>query len=162
MSLEIPTPSSDAQATMGLVAQQAIEESLPSSEVVSMSTVDPVIALAADPVQSSPPVAVLTSKSLQGALSVLHQQEKAHVKLGGSKALVADKYVSAIKRTPKLLQKSNEGFTLPSGEACIKIPNSVIVKNKKSWECFVMGQFYIELPSQGTIHNIVNCIWSRN
>lgn len=61
----------------------------------------------------------------------------------------------------KLLKKRSDGFTLPSGEACVKIPNSVIEKNKRSWDCFVIGQFYTDPPSQGTIHNIVNGIWSK-
>lgn len=58
----------------------------------------------------------------------------------------------------KQLSKKGEAFTLPSGEACIKIPNSVIEKNRKSWESFVLGQFYSDPPSQGTLHNIVNGI----
>ncbi|RID44972.1 hypothetical protein BRARA_I01733 [Brassica rapa] len=62
---------------------------------------------------------------------------------------------------PSPLSKKGEAFTLPSGEACIKIPNSVIEKNRKSWEPFVLGQFYSDPPSQGTLHNIVNGIWSK-
>ncbi|KAL0701234.1 hypothetical protein Bca4012_057356 [Brassica carinata] len=62
----------------------------------------------------------------------------------------------------KQLSKKGEAFTLPSGEACIKIPNSVIEKNRKSWEPFVLGQFYSDPPSQGTLHNIVNGIWSKH
>ncbi|XP_056862412.1 uncharacterized protein LOC130510091 [Raphanus sativus] len=62
----------------------------------------------------------------------------------------------------KRLSRKGEAFTLPTGEACIMIPNSVIEKNRKSWEPFVLGQFYSDPPSQGTLHNIVNGIWSRN
>ncbi|KAJ4889062.1 DUF4283 domain-containing protein [Raphanus sativus] len=62
----------------------------------------------------------------------------------------------------KRLSKKGEAFTLPSGEACIKIPNAVIEKNRKSWEPFVLGQFYSDPPSQGTLHNIVNGIWSKS
>ncbi|XP_056862477.1 uncharacterized protein LOC130510146 [Raphanus sativus] len=62
----------------------------------------------------------------------------------------------------KRLSRKGEAFTLPSGEACIMIPNSVIEKNRKSWEPFVLGQFYSDPPSQGTLHNIVNGIWSKN
>ncbi|CAN6922434.1 unnamed protein product [Brassica oleracea] len=65
------------------------------------------------------------------------------------------------KGTSKLLQKKGESFVLPSGEACVKISNSIIEKNKKSWDCFVLGQFYYDPPSQSTIFNIVNGIWSR-
>lgn len=60
------------------------------------------------------------------------------------------------------LSKKGEPFTLPSGEACIKIPNSVIEKHRKSWDHFVLGQFYSDPPSQGTLHNIVNGIWSKH
>ncbi|RID65875.1 hypothetical protein BRARA_D01047 [Brassica rapa] len=61
----------------------------------------------------------------------------------------------------KKLEKKGSPFTLPSGELCIKIPNSVIEMNKKSWESFVIGQFYSDPPEQGLIHNIVNGIWSK-
>lgn len=61
----------------------------------------------------------------------------------------------------KPLSKKGEAFILPSGEACVKIPNSVIEKNRKAWEPFVLGQFYSDPPSQGTLHNIVNGIWSK-
>ncbi|RID49489.1 hypothetical protein BRARA_H00288 [Brassica rapa] len=60
-----------------------------------------------------------------------------------------------------ILKKSCDSYILPSGEACVKIPNSVIEKHRKSWDCFVIGQFYVDPPSQGTIHNIVNGIWSK-
>lgn len=72
-----------------------------------------------------------------------------------------DNWVNQVKGFSKPLQKKGTAFTLDSGEACVKIPNSVIERNKKSWECFVLGQFYSEPPSQGTIHNIVNGIWSK-
>lgn len=72
-----------------------------------------------------------------------------------------DNWCSVAKGSSKQLRKRGDAFTLPSGEACVKIPNSVIEKNKKSWECFVLGQFYSDPPSQGTIHNIVNGIWSK-
>ena len=68
---------------------------------------------------------------------------------------------SHAKGLGKRLSKKGEAFTLPSGEACIQIPNSVIEKNRKSWEPFVLGQFCSEPPSQGTLHNIVNGIWSK-
>lgn len=69
-----------------------------------------------------------------------------------------DTWCNRAKGTGKVLKKAGEAFTLPSGESCIKIPNSVIEKNRKAWEPFVMGQFYSDPPSQGTLHNIVNGI----
>lgn len=43
----------------------------------------------------------------------------------------------------------------------MKIPNSVIEKNKKAWDSFIIGQFYEEPPPRGAVHAIVNGIWSR-
>ncbi|KFK33765.1 hypothetical protein AALP_AA5G057300 [Arabis alpina] len=71
-----------------------------------------------------------------------------------------DSWANLFKGSSKKLEKKGTSFTLPSGEACVTIPNSVIEKNRKSWEFFILGQFYSDPPSQGTIHNIVNGIWS--
>lgn len=73
----------------------------------------------------------------------------------------SDTWCNHAKGLGKRLEKKGEAFTLPSGEACIKIPNSVIEKHRKSWDSFVLGQFYSDPPSQGTLHNIVNGIWSK-
>lgn len=70
-------------------------------------------------------------------------------------------WVSLFKGTSRRLEKKGTTFTLPSGEACVKIPNSVIEKNRKAWDCFIIGLFYSDPPAQGTIHSIVNGIWSR-
>lgn len=74
----------------------------------------------------------------------------------------ANDWCAHAKGYGKRLSKKGESFTLPSGEACIKIPNSVIEKNRKAWDSFVLGQFYSDPPSQGTLHNIVNGIWSKH
>ncbi|KFK36291.1 hypothetical protein AALP_AA4G103300 [Arabis alpina] len=66
-----------------------------------------------------------------------------------------------VKDTSQQLKKKGTSFTLPPGEPCVMIPNSVNEKNRKSWDCFVLGQFYSDPPSHGTIHNIVNGIWSK-
>ncbi|KFK34949.1 hypothetical protein AALP_AA5G215000 [Arabis alpina] len=73
----------------------------------------------------------------------------------------SDSWSNLFKSPSKKLEKKGDSFTLPSGEACVLIPNSVIEKNRKSWDFFILGQFYSDPPSQGTIHNIVNSIWSR-
>lgn len=70
-------------------------------------------------------------------------------------------WAGLFKGPSRRLEKKGTGFTLSSGEACVKIPNSVIEKNKKQWECFIIGQFYSEPPAQGTVHAIANGIWSR-
>lgn len=73
-----------------------------------------------------------------------------------------DTWADLVKGTSKPLKKKGTSFTLPSGEACVKIPNSVIERNMKTWDCFILGQFYSDPPSQGTIHNIANGIWSKH
>lgn len=72
-----------------------------------------------------------------------------------------DTWCDLFKVTSKRLQKKGDAFTLPSREPCVRIPDSVIEKHKKSWESFILGQFYSDPPSQGTIHSIVNGIWSK-
>ncbi|CAN7086951.1 unnamed protein product [Brassica oleracea var. botrytis] len=72
-----------------------------------------------------------------------------------------DQWTGLFKGTTKKLQKRGESFMLPSGEYCVTIPNSVIEKNRKSWDSFIIGQFYSDPPSQGTIQKIVNGIWSK-
>ncbi|KAF8080133.1 hypothetical protein N665_0973s0013 [Sinapis alba] len=76
-------------------------------------------------------------------------------------AIPANTWCNHARGLGKRLSQKGEAFTLPSGEACIQIPNSIIEKNRKSWELFVLGQFYFDPPSQGTLHNIVNGIWSK-
>ncbi|KAF8116055.1 hypothetical protein N665_0023s0033 [Sinapis alba] len=66
-----------------------------------------------------------------------------------------------VKTSPRKLEPQGTPFTLDSGEACIKIPNSVIEKNKKSWDSFILGQFYEEPPVRGAVHAIVNGIWTK-
>lgn len=76
-------------------------------------------------------------------------------------ATLGDSWSDLFKGGAKKLTKKGNAFTLPSGEACVEIPNSVIEKNKSSWKSFILGQFYSEPPSQGIVHSIVNGIWSR-
>ncbi|KFK36273.1 hypothetical protein AALP_AA4G101100 [Arabis alpina] len=73
----------------------------------------------------------------------------------------SESWVNLVKGSAKPLKKKGTPFLLESGEACIKISNEVIERNRKSWDCFILGQFYSDPPSQGKIHNIVNGIWSR-
>lgn len=75
--------------------------------------------------------------------------------------LCSDSWVDLVKGSAKKLSKKSPGYPLPSGELCVKIPNVVIERNRKSWDLFIIGQFYSDPASQGTLHNIVNGIWSR-
>ena len=107
------------------------------------------------------PVLASVYPSAQAALAV--NPENAN-KASSSKPVVppnTDEWVNMVKGRFKKLEKKGTAFTLPSGEACVKIPNSVIENNKKGWESFIIGQFYSDPPAQNLIHNIVNGIWSK-
>ncbi|KAL1225552.1 hypothetical protein V5N11_026060 [Cardamine amara subsp. amara] len=68
-----------------------------------------------------------------------------------------DSWASLFKGSSRRLCKKGTAFTLPSGEACVKIPNSVIEKNKKVWDCFILGQFYSDPSRSG--NNSCYCEW---
>lgn len=73
----------------------------------------------------------------------------------------SDIWKGFVKETSDKLVPKETPFVLESGESCVTIPNAVVEKNKKAWECFILGQFYEEPPAKGAIHAIVNGIWSR-
>lgn len=118
---------------------------------------DPVITVTADPVSvnhsGKEPETANQNPASPPANLLLSTEQAAPSK-------TPDTYSSRVK-SAKQLEKKGESFTLPSGETCIKMPNSIIEKHRKSWECFVLGQFYSDPPSQGTLHNIANGIWSK-
>lgn len=66
-----------------------------------------------------------------------------------------------VKSRSGSLDPEGTPFTLGSGEACVCIPNSVIEKNRKAWDSFIIGQFYEEAPARGAIHAITNGMWSK-
>lgn len=70
----------------------------------------------------------------------------------------ADFWKGYVKESSVKLLPEQTPYTLDSGEACVTIPNSVVEKNKKAWEYFILGQFYEEPPARGAIHAIVNGI----
>lgn len=152
------------------------DETLPTMEPPTVSIVltlsEPTVtaASAANPVSSAKPQdhEILPTAELISdlAASVLPDNTVIAtvanpVSLEKPQVSVADPWTNLFKGPSKKLQGKGKAFTLSSGEACVKIPNSVIEKNRKSWESFIIGKFYSDPPSQGTIHNIVNGIWSR-
>ncbi|RID74361.1 hypothetical protein BRARA_B01464 [Brassica rapa] len=73
----------------------------------------------------------------------------------------ADLWKGFVKEASVKLSPKETPYILESGEKCVTIPNAVVEKNKKAWECFILGQFYEEAPARGAVHAIVNGIWSR-
>lgn len=73
----------------------------------------------------------------------------------------AELWKGFVKEANIKLFPKEKPFLLDSGEQCVTIPNSVVEKNKKACECFILGQFYDESPARGAVHAIVNGIWSK-
>lgn len=73
----------------------------------------------------------------------------------------AEIWKAFVKDSTIKLQPKETPYYLDSGKGCVTIPNSVVEKNKKAWEYFILGQFYDEPPARAAIHAIVNGIWSR-
>lgn len=53
--------------------------------------------------------------------------------------VVDDSWADLVKGSTKQLKRKGTSYTLDSGEACVKIPNSAIERHRKSWECFILG-----------------------
>lgn len=70
----------------------------------------------------------------------------------------AELWKGFVKEANIKLFPKEKPFLLDSGEQCVTIPNAVVEKNKKAWECFIIGQFYDESPARGAVHAIVNGI----
>ncbi|KAL1224881.1 hypothetical protein V5N11_016097 [Cardamine amara subsp. amara] len=71
------------------------------------------------------------------------------------------KWVDLIKGPSAKMTKKGTPFLLDSGEKCVLIPNEVIQRNHRKWDCFIIGQFHRNLPSHGALHAIFNGIWSN-
>ncbi|KAL1193073.1 hypothetical protein V5N11_018527 [Cardamine amara subsp. amara] len=116
------------------------------------------------PVQTSASVDVVKTtvsgpeKDVVEAVVEMISMENTATPVKAAKAANPDSWCHLVKGSAKRLEKKGTPFTLPSGEVCVKIPNNVIEKNMKSWECFVLGQFSSDPPPQGLVHNIVNGI----
>lgn len=158
-SLQLATADAKFTTSSSQVAVLALPTSNHSTEAAAGSQVEEAIVQSAPGVvpESKIPMAVDVATN-STASPILKQGNTAHT----AKAATVDTWCTHAKGLGKRLSRKGEAFTLPSGEACIKIPNSIIEKSRKSWEPFVLGQFYSDPPSQGTLHNIANGIWSKH
>lgn len=162
----IESYSDRVPSTEGLEAIVPPQLAIAEAKMISLSSQEANVALvpagAKSIVEAEPTLSVqdevLRSEEVKDAEMAKDQTPSTDTKLKDP----TDTWCTHAKGLGKRLSKKGEAFTLPSGEACINIPNSVIEKHRKSWEPFVMGQFYSDPPSQGTLHNIVNGIWSKN
>lgn len=140
---------------------------IPSSLVAPQSEPDAQLRRSVAPIFASESIgpnsiaSIAASQAAENPLLVPASRADKAPQLPESNEQASDTWCTKAKGMGRKLQKKGEPFVLPSGESCIKIPNAVIEKNRKSWDCFVLGQFYSDPPSQGTLHNIVNGIWSK-
>ena len=154
VSSETTTPKSVLPAVVANPESQDLGDAAPSSAkptvVVSSETTTPKYAL---------PAAVVNPESQVQGDTTPKTTEKVLKNTSTPPAVKpSDEWVGLFKCKGKKLEKKGEPFTLPSGELCVQIPNAVIEKNMKAWECFVIGQFYSDPPAQGLIHTIANGI----
>lgn len=135
VSSEITTPKSALSAVVANPESQDLGDAAPSSAkptvVVSSETTTPKYAL---------PAAVVNPESqVQGDTTPKTTEKVLKNTLTPPAVKPNDEWVGLFKCKGKKLEKKGEPFTLPSGELCVQIPNSVIEKNMKVWECFVIG-----------------------
>ena len=145
---------SPAITSVSAAVPPLLDEMTPLASDLSTPTALP----APVPVVAANPESLPKTPALPAPVPVVAANPEGLVK---TPAPVEDRWCDVFKGTSKRLERKGTAFTLPSGESCVKIPNSVIEKHKKSWESFILGQFYSEPPAQGTIHTIVNGIWSK-
>lgn len=161
--LSVPaSPASNIAQSTVLVTDLA--NSIPDLKVSSTSDPKPTVASASTiEVAKSGPSTLSEEPAKAEVTNLLPVTTANAVKPANpeEKSVSQDSWADRVKGSSRQLKKKGTGFILPSGESCVKIPNSVIEKNKKAWDCFVLGQFYSDPPNQGTLHNIVNGIWSR-
>lgn len=151
-----------------LVSVQEVPEAGKSLQLANAEAKipSPSLQLAIESLEAQPDATASQPSREEDQQTKLASTSEENVKHGLNKSVnqereTSDTWCDRAKGLGKRLSRKGEAFTLPSGEACIQIPNSVFEKNRKSWQPFVMGQFYSDPPSQGTLHNIVNGIWSK-
>lgn len=177
LSHDAPPPASDAQAMVSpsdLVAQQAettiVKDCSLNAAASDAQTMDLSLDLVAQLQQNDHTTESMVNAGSTDAPEITRDladpakqtaiANGINNQIPAANSKVTDTWCARVKG-PIFQEQRNEGFILPSGEVCIKIPNSVIEKHRRSWESFVIGQFYSDPPSQGTIRNIVNGIWSK-
>ncbi|KFK24399.1 hypothetical protein AALP_AAs74350U000100 [Arabis alpina] len=177
LGLNFSVLAAPSPAVVPLAGYQAITTPISPSQVQDGSSIDlaknSVTISVPNVTEIASPVADLEQMVTQSSAEEVKDNEAAPTlvdaaELAGqvadkanTSARPADSWCSLVKGTTKPLRKKGKAFTLESGEACVMIPNYVIERNKSSWDCFVLGQFYSDPPSQGTLHSIVNGIWSK-
>lgn len=139
------------------MCSQVPDETTAAAETVAAILNNPAVA----PAMTTPVEVVVETPTTEKHSTTPVVDEDAVKKQAPASKDPVDSWCTHAKGYGKRLSKKGEAFTLSSGEACIKIPNSVIEKNRKAWDSFVLGQFYSDPPSQETLHNIVNGIWSK-
>lgn len=146
----------DAQAT-STVADLAMEIGSPNLETLATVTKTVPSSKVPESCVQDMATATLSSKDTHGAQG--DSTTSSNPTQSGQKA--AEFWKGFVKETSIKLHPKEKPFLLDSGELCVTIPNVVVEKNKRAWECFIIGQFYEEPPPRGAVHAIVNGIWSR-
>lgn len=135
-------------------AVAATEKATPAVSTVAATVNAPSTVQAVARAEIVPPAVITVAATEDVSLAGLPEPEKTAGRKG------ADIWKSFVKESTITLLPKEKPFTLDSGELCVTIPNVVVEKNKKAWECFIIGKFYEKVPPRGAVHAIVNGIWS--
>ncbi|KFK35740.1 hypothetical protein AALP_AA4G030400 [Arabis alpina] len=126
---------------LGPMVNSGVTVEIPSSPIdKNAQLIDPEAVLAVEArIELIEPEVMSISDPLAAEQTERPSPVKSAAQARDSKPAKLDSWANLVKGSTKQLQKRGQAFTLKSGEACVKIPNGVIERNKKSWEFFILG-----------------------
>ena len=150
-------------------AQTAVVEADPAMEIVSPN-LENLATEVTVPISKFSDTTSATNTGIETVIETTSPQDRQDVHVPSpanptaspSTPSPAELWKGFVKEANIKLYPKEKPFLLDSGEPCVTIPNAVVKKNKKAWECFIIGQFYDEAPARGAVHAIVNGIWSKH
>ena len=150
-------------------AQTAVVEADPAMEIVSPN-LENLATEVTVPISKFSDTTSATNTGIETVIETTSPQDRQDVHVPSpanptaspSTSSPAELWKGFVKEANIKLYPKEKPFLLDSGEPCVTIPNAVVEKNKKAWECFIIGQFYDEAPARGAVHAIVNGIWSKH
>ncbi|KAF3520343.1 hypothetical protein DY000_02062811 [Brassica cretica] len=155
------SPAIDAP-TAAVVADPAMEIVSPNLENLATEVTVPSSTFSDTTAATNTGIETVTETNSPQDRQDVHVPSPANPTASPSTPSPAELWKGFVKEANIKLYPKEKPFLLDSGEPCVTIPNAVVEKNKKAWECFIIGQFYDEAPARGAVHAIVNGIWSKH
>ena len=155
------SPAIDAQTAV-VEADPAMEIVSPNLENLATEVTIPSSTFSDTTAATNTGIETVTETNSPQDRQDVHVPSPANPTASPSTPSPAELWKGFVKEANIKLYPKEKPFLLDSGEPCVTIPNAVVEKNKKAWECFIIGQFYDEAPARGAVHAIVNGIWSKH